>query len=161
MEYPYNDEYMTYDKTLGFYVLTPKACDEYLGEELSYYFDGNELKQKAFIREISEDIREFINSYTYVSSIKYKRYLMAKSPNLRPVIMQALKYQLRYAFRSSANALKDMHGVHIEKGKVIDLSKIRGKVGIAQNAIRVLENEGLLYVGKNLYVPNIEEDGTW
>jgi len=161
MSYPLNDENMYWDMGLRFYVLTKDACNDYLGEDLSIYFDGNDTKYQRFIEEISEDIKEFIYSHTLNQQIKYKRYIMAKNGDIRNDILRVLQYQLRYAFRSSANLLKDMHGVNVEKGKNIALNNLRGYVGIAQNAIKVLERIGLLYSGNIYYGFEVEEDGTY
>src|SRR6056297_833552 len=158
---PYDDKDMYYELDLRMYVLTKDACDDYLGVDLSENFNGGDIQMQRFIEELSEDIYEFVYDHTFVNSVKTKRYLMAKDENLRPIIKKALLYQLRYAFISSANLLKDMHGVHIEKAKALDLSQLRGKVNIAHQAIKVLSRSGLLYSGGSYYKLSFEEDGTY
>jgi hypothetical protein len=77
-------------------------------------------------------------------------------------MLNALLAQARYARRSSANLLKDMHGVNIEKGKFIPINALRGEIGIAKNAHTILSKSGLLYIGNygsNLI--NELNDGTY
>jgi len=161
--FPYNDDEMVYDLDLRMYILTDVACNDYIGDDLigEEYFNGNTTKYDRFREEISEDIYEYIFSYTHVTSVKTKRYIMAKNPDLRESIKQALKYQLRYNVRSSANILKDMHGVNIEKGKALALSSIRGRVGFSPQAHNVLARNGLLYTGSGYNILDVEEDGTY
>jgi hypothetical protein len=104
---------------------------------------------------------EFIYSHTLNQQIPYRRYIIAKDDTIRDDIKRILLYQLRYAFRSSAHILKDMHGVNIEKSKLTVLDNLRGNVGIAQNAINVMQRIGLLFSGTINYPFRIEEDGTY
>jgi len=161
--FPYNDEDMVYDLDLRMYILTVDACDDYIGDNLNgeEYFDGNTKKYDRFREEVSEDIYEYIFSHTHASSVKTKRYVMAKDVSIRETIKKALKYQLRYNVRSSANILKDMHGVNIEKGKALSLSSIRGKIGIAPQAHNVLARSGMLYTGSGYQISDVEEDETY
>ena len=161
MAYPLNDDSMYWDIGLRFYVLTEDECNDYLGEDISIYFDGNDVKYKRFREEISEDIMEFIYSHTLNQQIPYRRYIIAKDDTIRDDIKRILLYQLRYAFRSSAHILKDMHGINIEKSKLTVLDNLRGNVGIAQNAINVMQRIGLLFSGTINYPFRIEEDGTY
>jgi hypothetical protein len=160
MAYPLNDDKAYWDKDLRFYVLTKDACNDYLGEDISQYFD-NDTKYQQFIEEVSEDILEFIYSHTLNQQIPYRRYIIAKDDSIRDDIIRALLYQLRYAYRSTAHILKDMHGVNIEKGRALGINQLRGNVGIAHNAINVLQRIGLLYSGTINYPFRIEEDGTY
>ena len=160
MTLPYSDKYMYWDLDLRMYVLTEYACDDFIGEELIHYFDGNETRYKRFREEMSEDIKNHVFSYAHLNRTKYVLYQMAKNEKFRDVIKKALLYQLRYAFRSSANLLKDMHGVHIEKQKALPINSIRGLIGISPSSHRMLADSGLLYTG-NQVITTIEEDGTY
>ena len=160
MAYPLNDDNMYWDMGLRFYVLTPQCASDYLGEDFDYYFD-TEIKKQRFLEEVSEDIKEFIYSHTLNQQIPYRRYTIAKDDSIREDIKRVLQYQLRYAFRSSANVLKDFHSVNLEKTKALDLSQLRGRIGIAHNAINVLQRLGLLFGGIINYPFRIEEDGTY
>lgn len=160
MALPYNDDNLYYNLDLRMYVLTENACDDFMGEDLLHYFDGNTTKYQRFREEISEDLYNHIYSFTYINRVPSVRYVMAKNEKYRDVLKKAMLYQLRYNFRSSANLLKDMHGVHVEKSKALNLNSIRGLVGISPSSHRILSESGLLYTGNQITL-KIEEDGTY
>ena len=163
MALPYDDKYMYYDLDLRGYVLTAYACNDFIGEDLLTYFNGNETQYQRFREEITEDIYNHILSHKHLNSIEYARYIMAKNEKYRNVLKKAMLYQLRYNFRSSANLLKDMHGVHIEKGKAMNINSLRGLVGISPSTHRMLSDAGLLYTGSQFSMFNNDSlnDGTY
>ena len=85
---------------------------------------------------------------------------MAKDFELRNKIQIALYDQMRYYINSGAGSLKDQHGVHIEKGKALDINSIRGLVRISPSAETILSKSGLLYTG-HMYYSDYSDDGTW
>lgn len=157
--YPYDDVNMKYDLDRRQYYITKDGFKNLLGIDLGNYLESNEAVN-AFLFELSDDVYQFIYSQSTIQNIPYKRYLIAKESKIREQFKRALVAQGRYMVRSSANLIKDMHGINIEKGKVIDLNNLRGDVGISSITISILGNIGLLYRGtSNVY--SIDEDGTW
>lgn len=162
MGLPFNDENMKYDFSKQQYILT-KDCvlnNLYLNEQIEVFLQTSN-KVHQFLEEISDDVYLFIYRYTRKDMRSIRKYLLAKREDYREVIKRAMLYQARYALRSGAIALKDMHGVDIEKTRALGLESIRGDVMIAEHARQVLLDAGLLYTG-NLRVRIKDlEDGTY
>ena len=156
---PYNDDYMVYDLDRQLYLLTDKGVKVLVGEEL-VELAGNINKAEIVRYEVSQDIYNYISRYSLRETDKYKKWLIAKDPELREIIKRVLADQMRYYIRSGAGLLKDMHGIQIEKSRALDLSQIRGKALISPSSETLLLNSGLLYVGR-LYYPDYSDDGTW
>jgi len=157
--YPLDDGDMYYDLDLRTYVLTVGAFNQYVGVNLVSEIES-ETKAKSFLEECSEDVKEFIYSYSLQNTVPYKMYKIAKDSNIRNEYKRALLAQARYAFRSSSNLLKDQHGINLEKSKVVDLKSLRGDIGISHITKNILGRIGLLNVGKVIH-SNIIDDGTW
>ncbi len=68
--------------------------------------------------------------------------------------------QTRYAIKSGANLLGDMHGVNIERSKAININQLRGAIEISSQAQKMLTQTGLLYTGYQ-YISDITDDGTF
>jgi len=157
--FPYNDSTMVYDLSLRQYKLTVSGVKDILGYNLAVDMGTMDLAN-AFMNEISDIIYNHIYSYTRLNQVNIKRFQIAKDGDLREMFKRILLAQTRYAIRSGANLLGDMHGVNIEKGKVIDINSLRGIVEISSQAHKMLQQTGLLYSGYQ-YIYNLEEDGSF
>lgn len=149
MEYPYSDNHMKFDTDRQQYVLTKDYVlnNIYLDEQIETELE-NSNKFNQLLREVSDDVYLYIMRFTRQDMKQVKKYMLAKSPQYRDVVKRALLYQTRYALRSGAIVLKDMHGVDIEKTRSISLEQIRGDVSISEQARQVLLDAGLLYTGR-------------
>ncbi|NOQ50318.1 MAG: hypothetical protein GQ557_01465 [Mycoplasmataceae bacterium] len=156
---PYNDDDMKYDINRRQYVLTVNGFENWSGLKLSSFTDSPE-EGNALMYEVSDDIYEYMYSISRPSAINIKRYQIAKDEDIREDFKKALMSHTRYSLRSSANLLKDLHGVNIEKGKAIDINSLRGRVRIAVQSESILTRIGLLYSG-HLQNTSIDSDGTW
>jgi len=156
---PYDDKDMKYDETLGKYVLTKTGVisNVFLEENALTAFK-NMSNANLFLKEMSEDIYNFILNHKFVNERKYFKHLIHTDLTYREPIKMALLYQVRYAFRSSAHTLKDMHGIDIERARLIQLDKLRGKVGISPSSITTLSTAGMLNTrGMNVYEIQVED----
>ena len=162
MGLPFNDENMKYDFSKQQYILT-KDCvlnNLYLDEQIEVFLQtSNKIHQ--FLEEVSDDVYLFIYRYTRKDMRSIRKYLLAKREDYREVIKRAMLYQARYALRSGAIVLKDMHGVDIERTRALALEDIRGNVMIAEQARQVLLDAGLLYTGNIRVRIKDLEDGTY
>lgn len=156
---PYNDNDMKYDLDRHMYILTKDGVEKNTGIDLNVEFDS-EKEVEIFLLECSQDVYNFVFSYSLFQSIKLKKFFIAKDSELREDFKQALVAQARYMYRSSANLLKDMHGINIETNKLIELQNLRGDIGISSTSKSILSRTGLLYTGI-IYTNDYEDDGTW
>lgn len=162
MIYPFDDNEMKYIKSKRQYVVTKDAVlnnlflEEQIEEELK-----NSKKLNSFLMECSDDIYNMIYTYTLNSQKPVREWQLAKDKNYREVIKRALLAQVRYALRSAGSAIKDQHGIDFERLRSFDKGITRGFMHIAPEAERILENEGLLYVGKLYINPKDLNDGTY
>lgn len=150
---PYDDKDMVYDEDLGQYVLTTTGVINgiFLDDNVLTSFQ-NMSNARLFLNEISEDIYRFVLDHKFVNERDVFKHLMNTNPNYRQSIKQALLYQVRYAFRSAGHALKDMHGVDIERSRLIKLNNLRGEVGISPSSVNKLTTAGLLSTsGERVY----------
>lgn len=134
--YPYNDDYMTFDEIFGQYVLTEKFALERYGLEL--YESVNErnsanaqLAVSAILRQVSNIVYNFIHQFSVYN--KRQDHIIATNPNMRNVIMQAMGEQLLYMTQ------------------VGDLSRStdpeKRKLAVDENAQRILIDSGICYSG--------------
>ena len=155
---PYNDTDMRYNLTLRQYELTPTGYQNYTGVNLLEYFDSEE-EVTAFLVEVSEDVYEYIYSFSLFNMIAIKRWLIAKDDSIREEFKRALITQARASYRSGMHLIKDQHGINIEKSKTILKNDLYSKT-IAPRTHSILSRIGLLYNGYQLYT-NYEDDGTF
>lgn len=155
---PYNDSDMKYDIDLRMYVLTPTGFQSYTGIDLLSEFDSPE-QAESFLREISEDVYEFIYSTTLYHVVNHKRWYIAKTSDIREGFKQALISQARASYRSGLNLIKDQHGINIEKGKTIQINDLYNRM-IAPRTKDQLSRLGLVYSGF-IHFENYSEDGTF
>lgn len=157
--FPYNDSSMVYDLSLRQYKLTVSGVKDILGYDLVNDM-GTMAEANYFMNEISDMIYNHIYSYSRLKQVEVKRYQIAKDEDLREIFKRILLAQTRYAVRSGANLLGDMHGVNIERGKALDISALRGNIEISSQAHKMLQQTGLLYSGY-MYIYDFEDDGTF
>ena len=157
--FPYNDNDMVYDLDLRQYLLTVSGIKNLLGYDIETDMGSTELAN-YFCIEISDIIYNHIYSYTRVRQVDYKRYMIAKDEDLREIFKRILLAQTRYAIKSGANLLGDMHGVNIERSKAININQLRGAIEISSQAQKMLTQTGLLYTGYQ-YISDITDDGTF
>lgn len=159
--FPYNDNYMVYDLDTRQYVLTVEGVASLLGINLDTEL-GDRVKSNAFVLEMSDIIYNYIYSYSHRSHIASKRHQIAKDEDLRELFKRTLLAQTRYAVRSGANLLGDMHGVNIERGKALDISKLRGNILVSAQAHNLLSQTGLLFSGyQYMYDLESSDDGSY
>lgn len=134
--HPYDDDYMTFDKITGHYVLTEKYALEEYGIDL--YTDANDrnstnaqLAVKAILKQVSRLIYNFIHEFSIYN--QRQDFIIATSPHMRKVIMDAMGNQLLYMR---------------QKG---DLSRStdseKRKLAIDESAKTILINSGICYCG--------------
>lgn len=156
---PYNDDHMVYDLDRHMYVLTEKGISDLVGFDIVLK-SGNQTEADLIRYEVSQDILNYISRYSTINSLKFKVYAIAKQQNYREVFKRALADQFRYYYRSGAGVIKDMHGINISGGKVMDLANLRNQVLISPSAETLLGQSGLLYSG-HIYNSDYTEDGSW
>lgn len=93
MNFPYSDEYMTYDYKTHRYVLTKKDLLENFNENLQAKFkDGKDVE--PFLRQVSTEIYSYIHSHNM--NTKMQDYILAKTESGREIIKEALEQQALY-----------------------------------------------------------------
>jgi hypothetical protein len=164
MTLPFDDNDMFYDLSLRQYILKENYVlnNLYLDEHIETELKSNK-RFKRLLAEVSDDIYRYIYRYTLRSEIPYKRFLLAKRPDVREAVKRAMLFQTRYYLRSGGGLLKDMPGVDLERSRLIDLDRLRGEGSIASQAIGILsEIPEILYAGVIYRSLNDElEDGTY
>lgn len=155
--YPYNDDYMVYDLDSRQYLLTVSGVKDLLGFNLETLI-GTIEEADYFCLEMSDIVYNFIYSYALLSQTKYKRWIIAKDGNIRELFKRVLLAQTRYAVRSGANLLGDMHGVNFERGKALDINSIRGSIEMSSQALKLIQRTGLLYSGFQYFSEYAEDD---
>lgn len=157
--FPYNDASMVYDLDSRQYLLTVSGVSNLLGQNLETLL-GTHEEAVFFNQEISDMIYNFIYSHAKLPLVKHVRYRIAKDEDIRFIFQRILLAQTRYAIRSGANLLGDMHGVNIEKSKSLDINSLRGNVEISSQAHRMLLQTGLLYTGF-AFAFDFDDDGSF
>jgi len=158
--FPYNDTDMVYDLDTRQYLLTVAGVSNLLGENLATLL-GDTNKANFFNLEISDMIYNFIYGSINLDNITTRTYTIAKSEDLRPLFKRILVAQTRYAIRSGANLLGDMHGVNIERNKALNINSLRGRIEISSQALKMLQRTGLLHNGYEYMATDLDADGTW
>ena len=157
---PYNDDYMVYDLDRQMYLLTDEGVRLLTGEYLEQ-LAGDKTKAELIRYEVSQDIYNYIAMYSLNYTYKYKVFTIAKNEDFRELFKRILADQTRYYIRSGAGLLKDMHGVHIEKGKALSLNSIRNQVLVSQSVETQLGRTGLLFTGRLSEPTGYTDDGSW
>lgn len=97
--YPYNDDYMYFDSDSNRYVLTPKCLLDKFGVDLESVLSERkavnaQVMVQAFLREVSDDIYDFIHEYN--ADTHKQDMLIAYVPSLRKIIQTAMEKQFLY-----------------------------------------------------------------
>jgi len=151
---PFDDIYMTYDRTAHRYTLTIDAVDNELDADFIAYARSQE-NAEALLREISSDMYKFIYKYNRrdINKQKADEHKLAKNGDLRDIIRDSMLDMCRGLIRSGFLLQKDLSWVIPETGTVMDLSNVPD---IAPDAIDGLFAYGILHKGPYSY--KIETD---
>lgn len=146
--YPYTDNDMVYDFKKHRYILTAAAAQNALNVVLSAALNSSDPQNPAaevenFLNEVSMSVYEYI--YSHSRSRQVIEYLLAKEPNFREVLKEAMEWQAKY-FYVNANIAQEA-GVDLRRGFAMTLEDLRGDRRISPYARNVLANAGLLYSG--------------
>lgn len=93
MNYPYSDEYMTYDLKTHRYVLTSKDLLENFNENLQVKFK-DEKDVQPFLRQVSTEIYSYIHKFN--TNTKLQDFIIAKTESGREIIKEAMEQQALY-----------------------------------------------------------------
>lgn len=93
MEYPYSDEFMTFDLTKNRYVLTEKDLIENLGIDINQRLK-NPNAIKSLLNQISIQVYRFIHEHNINNA--FQDFIIAKTCTGREVIRQAMEQQAIY-----------------------------------------------------------------
>lgn len=161
--YPISDNAMVYDRALHMYVLQPQYVKQRTGVDLSLLINSPYVVDKTtavnnLLSDISEQIYNYVYSYNHRYN-DYQEYLMAKSPEARGLILNALLKQLAYIMRNGK--IDEFAGINMsytQNNASLDLKDVRGERAIHPEAISILSRpiecgEKLLYTG-NYILPN-------
>ncbi|MCX4384281.1 MAG: hypothetical protein OSJ39_00610 [Clostridia bacterium] len=134
--HPYSDDYMIFDERTGHYILTEKYAFEQLGLELyEDVNDRNSANQQTAVNAILRRCSTLIYNFIHQCSAHDRRqdYIIATSPIMRQIIMEAMGEQLYYM------------------SQVGDLSRStdpeKRKRAIDKGAAEMLINSGICYSG--------------
>lgn len=135
-QYPYNDDFMTFDELTGHYVLTEKYAFEQLGLDLyGDINDRNSINAQIAVSRILKQCSNMIYNFVHEFSIYNQRqdFIIANVPTMRKIIMEAMGEQLLYM------------------SQVGDLSRStdsdKRRLAIDENAKNLLINSGICYCG--------------
>ena len=100
MTYPYSDERMRYEETLGMYVLTPYALQE-RGFDINSRITAMGVQDPTqaatgFFLNVSDLIYEFI--YSHNTDNKKQKRMIDEIPSMRDIIYRALVAQAIYTY---------------------------------------------------------------
>ena len=108
MNFPYSDEYMTYDVKSHRYVLTPKDMLDNYNENLQAKFkDAKNIM--PYLRQASLQVYSFIHSHNVNSPMQ--DYIIAKTERGREIIKEAMENQMLYLL-TVGNASRSMDERH-------------------------------------------------
>ena len=93
LNYPYNDDYMTYNYDTHRYVLTQKDVSENLGVDLTARIKAPNAIN-ALLNQVSMQIYNYI--HTYNANNNFQDFIIAKTYKGREIIRNAMEQQLIY-----------------------------------------------------------------
>lgn len=145
--YPYDDTAMVYDIDWHFYKLESDYVINELGEDLLANLNLADDTKRAsavdrYLKRISRVLYSFVYSHTSIDTKDYVEYLLAKKPEWRDVIQQALEEQLYFTLRNGD--LTSYNGINIYNGSKMELKR---EDKISPLASDMLANAGILYNG--------------
>lgn len=142
MEYPYSNEYMTYDKEEHKYILTSQAVIDYLGINLiSELNDINSVASQNKVNWFLYKVSDLIYSYIYKWNIRndIQEYIIAKIPSARNIIFKAMLEQVEYM--KVNGELATFSGVNITKGQVMPSFASRFICEMAKDKLNTIVKE--------------------
>lgn len=142
MEYPYSNEYMTYDKEEHKYILTNKAVMDYLGLDLIGQLNNvNSVAEQNKVNWFLYKISDLIYSYIYKFSDRndIQEYILAKCPSARNIVFKAMLEQVEY-MRVNGE-LATYSGVNLTKGTVMPSFKNRFVCEMAKDKLNTIISE--------------------
>lgn len=97
---PYNDDYMTFNKLTGRYVLTEQAFKEFGYDIRSQIIEGGMVTPENIINGFMRTVSDMVYGYIHQFSGNNARQdaFIATVPELRQIIMQAMLYQAAYMY---------------------------------------------------------------
>lgn len=99
MEYPFNDDYMVFDKDEMRYILTPTYVSEKLGIDLvGEINERNGINPQIIAQNFLNRVSAIIYGYIHAHGINtaFQDYFIATIPSLRKIILNAMSYQFVY-----------------------------------------------------------------
>lgn len=93
MNFPYSDDYLTYDYTLHRYVLTEKDVLDNFAINMTARFKNANTVQTV-LRQVSTQVYNYIHKYNVNTAMQ--DYIIAKTEKGREIIKNALEQQLLY-----------------------------------------------------------------
>lgn len=141
--YPYDDEDMIYDYAAHRYVLTQSGVAAQLGIVLQTTIqrtpiDSNpSLAGERFLNFISRHLYGYIYRNIPTANRNVIEYVLAKCPEVRGIVKQAMLNEVEYVL--SEGAFWNKSGINILKGAAMDLSTLRDTRVISY------DTEALLY----------------
>lgn len=121
MVYPFSDETMIYDTITHQYALTPEYFARVTGEDLYTRLNTRGVVDRnAFAKNWLRNVSRVLYAYIYRSSTHtpFVEYLLAKTPELRDLLKDALVEQGLYMLANGD--ISKFSGVDIRRGSVID-----------------------------------------
>lgn len=162
-EYPFDDNAMEYSMDRRQYLLKKNYVlgEIMIGEDVIPMLETAETFRKLAI-SVSNDIYRFIYRHSLRSDLGFKQYMLAKDKDLRQIIKWAMLAQMEFYLTSGGGALKNQHGVDIERSKSVDLFRMRGEGYIAPQAIDYLyEGANILNTGRVSNALDDYDDGSY
>lgn len=156
MIYPNDDEAMNYNSELHMYVLNVDYVKNELGEDLLATLDayGDTIRSALpvrFLKRVSRIVYSFIYSYARSDVKSYVEYLLAKKPEYREAIQQALEEQCYFMLRNAD--LTTYNGVDLYKGSKMQVKREDTMSSLGKD---ILQNAGILYTGHYTVPLNFE-----
>jgi len=139
---------MSYNYTKHFYTLNV----DYVKNELGIDFvesEGSLTKAKDKMLQISRTIYNYIYKHTHYKA--QTEYWLATDSDLRPIILSVLEEQARYEYDVNAEYLSKQSGLNVLNGVQININKFRGEARISPDAIDILRQNKMLYVGQRFF----------
>ncbi len=153
MQYPYTDSDMVYDYDKHRYILTVEYLQNVLNIDVSRFKSGTVNEQGA-ITMLLNNISLQVYSYVFAhNNARALRYLMAKMPSARDVILEAMGQQTLYVLSNG------------DMSKAIEESRRRSWLDITAKSVideTELDETGktLTYLGRYcMCVPTYEDGG--
>jgi hypothetical protein len=149
---------LTYNTTHHMFVLDPEYLKDTWDIDVIKRY-GSKTKAINGLLKISIRIYNYIYNHKQRNK-EYWQYYLAFSTEVTDTLRQTLEQQALFDSESNAMSLQNVLGVNLLNGKVVALEHLRGDRGIAIEALNALRNykDGLLiYIGKEMYLPQTSE----